>query len=422
MQIKPKLPFQGFTREMWENLALAALLLVYLLQVVFELVWKNECANLAVDFCAFWSVGHIANTTGYAGVYDLNLLAQVQQPLFPTSLDSSLFATVPVPYLPVFIVLFQPFAFLDPIPGFALWSLFNLVGLIVYLSFFARKMTGQPLKSHFLLMFLLSLPVFLDLFWGQVNLWLMICAGEFFRAMLAGKKYRAGMWLAGLLLKPQLLFLVVPVLLLQRSWKSFISFGLASIMVLAVSLGLAGFNGIYDLIALWFGYTKGLPTNGPEIMMNWRMVAVNLNSLFPSSIGWAVVIAGSIITVGMTLFLWRSSIPVNSPNFGVALLGMFAATGAIAWHSHLSTSMILIPILIVLHKQGIFPQRIFSFWVFLPPIIKFLTFFLAALIQFSILPVGATTLLNFSFGLCGLTLNMCFLVWAYRRIHLLHPK
>ncbi len=417
MREKPRMPFQGFSREMWENLALAAMFLFYFFQVVFDLFWNNVCANLAVDFCAFWSAGHIANTTGYAGVYDLNLLAQVQQPLFPTSFNTILFATVPVPFLPIFIVPFQPFALLNLFPGFALWSLFNLTGLIVYLCFFVRKVNGQPLKLHFLLMFLLSLPVFLDLFWGQVNLWLMICTGEFLRAMIASKEYRAGLWLGGLLLKPQLLFLIVPVLIFQRSWKSLVGFGLTAIMVLMTSLSLAGFNGIYKLITLWLGYTKGLPTNGPEIMMNWRMVAVNLNSFLSPDIGWSFAIAGSIITAIITFYLWRSSISIASPNFSIALLGTFAATGAIAWHSHLSTSMILIPILVILYKQGIFPQRIFLFWVFLPTIIKFMTFFLAVLIQLSILPVGLTNLLNFAFGLCGLTLNICFLAWAHLKLH-----
>ena len=59
------------------------------------------------------------------------------------------------------------------------------------------------------------MPVFLNFFFGQVNLWLLICAGEFFRAFLSAKPLKAGLFLGGWLLKPQLLILIIPFLLIQ---------------------------------------------------------------------------------------------------------------------------------------------------------------------------------------------------------------
>ena len=65
-------------------------------------------------------------------------------------------------------------------------------------------------------MLLISLPVFLNLFTGQVNVWLVVCVGEFMRASISGREFRSGLWLGGLLLKPQALLLLAAGLLMRR--------------------------------------------------------------------------------------------------------------------------------------------------------------------------------------------------------------
>lgn len=416
MSAKQSFSSQNSATDRWINLALMSMAVFYIVQIAFDLLWKNACANLAVDYCAFWSAGRVANTSGYTGIYDLNLLAQVQRPLFPASLDPKLFATVPTPFFPAFILPFQLFALLQPLPGFGLWSLINLLGFGGYLYFFSGKLLGYPLPRRLFLMFLLSLPVFLDLFWGQVNLWLMVCMGEFMRAMLEDRPYHAGLWLGCLLLKPQILILIIPVLIIQRSIKVLGGFAIGGVIIFLASVGLAGLNGIYALVKLWFGYAKGLPTNGPEIMMNWRMLALNLNNYMPSAIGWTLAVVGIAVTIGMVISIWRFPIRVDSPNFHIAVLGLLAATGLVAWHSHLSSLMIIIPSLLILYEQKRFPERMFFFWVFLPPAVRFIVFILAILIQASVLPTDFSGLLNFALGLSSFVLNIYILFWAYSRV------
>lgn len=53
----------------------------------------------------------------------------------------------------------------------------------------------------------------------------------------------------------------------------------------------------------------------------------------------------------------------SSPSYAIALLGTFAATGALAWHSHISSAMILIaPLSYLSQPQERLPAKVLSGW------------------------------------------------------------
>ena len=74
---------------------------------------------------------------------------------------------------------------------FWVYSAISLAAIILYLWFFAKKMGsggGKNISTGMLVMLMLvSYPVFQNLFWGQVEVVLLICPGEFLRNA-AGKK------------------------------------------------------------------------------------------------------------------------------------------------------------------------------------------------------------------------------------------
>jgi hypothetical protein len=409
------LPFQNMTPAGWQNLALVAVSVFYLLQVGFDLISHNMCGNLAMDYCAYWSAGKITNNSGYADVYDLNLLTQIQKSIHPQGNNLSIpFDVLPIVYLPIFVIPFQVLSLLSLESGFWVWTLLNLIGFIFYLHFFTKEITGKSLSFRLGLMLMLSLPVFLNLLWGQVNIWLGICVGEFMRAILSKKPFRAGLWLGGWWLKPQLLILIVPILLFQRSIKAIAGFAASTAAVLIVSFSLINVNGFLNLLNLIFGFAKGMPSNGPEIMMNWRMLGLHISFFSGPIIGWIVIIIGIILTLYATSIICKKTILTDAaaPQFTVALLGIFAATGAITWHAHLSMSIILIPPMIYLYTQKQFPEKLLLLWVFMPITIMFIVYILAALMQTKILPPSTAELLNLLAGLRGLILNLVFLAWA----------
>ena len=156
--------------------------------------------------------------------------------------------------------------------------------LILYLRFFIKDLTSKQVQPRFMVLIVISYPVFLNFFWGRINVWLAICVGEFMRMAIKGKPFVSGLWLAGLLMKnPQSLVLILPVLLLQRSWKKLVGFAAGTIAVLVISLGLSGIQGVRALFDLWLKYAAAIPTNAPENMVNWRMLGIQLGFVMPSS-------------------------------------------------------------------------------------------------------------------------------------------
>ena len=404
-------PFQGITVYGWMRLACAALAMCYLLQVAIELVWHNTCGHLAIDYCATWSAGRVANAYGYARVYDLNTLGQVEASIAPTSATYAI-AVSPIAYLPIFIVPFQLLSKLDPAPSYWLWVVANLLILVLYLRFFIRRTTGSRLSPTILTLAMLSLPVYWNWFDGQVNVWLVICAGEALQAGLAKQPFREGLWLAGLLLKPQLLILVVLVLIIQRAWRVLSGLVVAAFAALALSWLMIGTPGYKSLLGLWLGFSRGMPTNDVSIMMNWRMIGTTLGALSTPLVEWITIAAGSLATLVASVFLWQGRPDIQSDEFGIAWLGLLAAATVFAWHSHVHTAMIVLPSLLYLAARKALSFKILACWVIVPTALYFAAFFTASLIQTGLLPASMSFLVNFARGVGEFAMSVFLLIWA----------
>jgi Protein of unknown function (DUF2029). len=393
----------------WQNIALLTLVIFYLTQFSLDLfVWKIMFGNLGGDYSAYWSAAKIANESGYVDIYELDKLEEIQRPLSPPELP---FGIRPVAYLPVFILPFQFFALIDPYVGYWIWTLLNVIISIYYLRFFIQRITGQPIENRLLFMLLLSLPFFTNLFFGQINIWLMICIGEHLRAALAGKPFQAGLWLGGLIIKPHYLIVIGFVLLFQRYIKILAGFTVSSALITGLSFLMIGIDGFKALLELWFGYANSLPTADPFIMMNWRMVGINLALHFGSFAGWFIAIIGMAITLAMVVYLWRKRIAIESSLYPIALMGTIAATMSLTWHSHIFSGVIVLaPLAYLAQKDQQLPEKTLFNWVFIPPIIQFVVIFLAILIRGSGWHAGP--MLNLLNSGSQLWANMVLLYWT----------
>lgn len=409
--MEKRIPFKNLNVQNWQNLALFALLGFYFGKIILELYANNLFNTIGSDYLAFWTVGHIANTHGYAYIYDLSLLARIQKPFHEIVVTDNVYVPIPAPFLSFFIVPFQLLAILNAKTGYAVWSILNLIGLIFYLRLFIRDLTSGQIQPRLMALLVISYPVFLNLFWGQINVWLAICVGEFMRASMKGKPFVSGLCLAGLLIKPQSLVLILPVLLLQRSWKKLAGFTTGTIVVLVISLGLAGLQGMHALLDLWLKYASAIPTSAPETMVNWRMVGIHLSSIMPPTIAWVVASMGLIATIIIAVFLlWQEKIIDSSPKFPIAFLGILAATLAATWDSHMNIMLIILPPLLYLVIQNKIPLSMVNYWSFGPP-----TALLLAFVFFAFSKSGLILIFNFEglfLGLCGLAINLTLLAWS----------
>ena len=356
MTIKAKLPFRNMAPQAWQNLAVAGLLFFYLIYTLLEVILHTMCGQIGVDYCDYWSAGRVANLHGYAEIYNVQILGQVEKSILPATTDPSRIAVVPFPYLPIFVLPFQILSLLAPEIGFWIWNAINLIIFFFYLRYFTRSLNQRPPSTRLMILMLASLPVYLNIFSGQVAVWLTICVGEFMRAFINKRPFRAGLWLGGLLLKPQILVVVVLVLLLQRAIRILAGLATSSLFIIIVSVLLSGPAGFIQILKLWLTYANGQASIWVEAMMNWRMLGLHL-SLTNPWIARGIAGFGMLATLSVTLWVWRRPLIPDMLSFPVAVMGILAASATIAWHSHIHTAMILIPPMIYLYQAKNLPQK-----------------------------------------------------------------
>ena len=403
------LPFQKLTTRGWQNLGLMIVLILYGIRIG-EGYYSNGVNSVPGDYICFWTAGKLANEAGYAKMYDLNALFEMQKNIIPG-------ATVVLPmfYLPVFIFQFQILALMPIVLSYWLWTLLNLFFLIMYLCYFLKRI-HTAIPNRILFMMMVAFPVFQNFYAGQINLFLFLAIGEFIHALMCNKQIHAGIWLALLLLKPQTLILILPVLLVQKNWKTMVTFGITSLLVLLISFILIGTKGLNGLSVSWLVESIRNSTVAPENMANWRMVAIRAGGLTTPIFGWVLAGAGIASTVFFAFALWRKPITVDSPNYILAWFGTISATNLIAWHSHAHMAVILIPLLCYLYARNLLPTKIINAWCFLP----FLCLLAGSLIVlfYAILTpiILPTTMADFLLSLGLLIAMYYFLIWSYFKI------
>jgi hypothetical protein len=406
------LPFQKLDSQRRINLALFAALIFYLMQFGLALYTNNLFNTLGSDFLGFWTTGYIANTQGYPHIYDADLVSKIQKPYHEVSETDNIYAPILTAFFPVFGLPFQFLALLQPKPAFAIWSFLNLTVLVFYLNFFIKDLTHKRIHLGLLALLAISYPVFHNTFWGQTNVWLLVCIGEFMRALRCKKPFIGGLWLAGMLAKPQTLILLIPTLIIKRSWRAVAGFTAGMLAITTLSFILAGTQGLNGLMNVWFGFASGIPTNAPEHMVSWRMIMVQLNVIANSNISKIITIIGISATLLASFFIWPKSDTVCSREFPAALLGFLASTAAVTWHSHVHMMLVLFPPLAYLAVQNRIPSNIINFWSFGPPITLMLSYSCLIFAKFNLLPEFGYE--GFFFALWGFIFNLSILAWIIK--------
>lgn len=421
MDRKGKVLFSNFKSENWVNLILFAIFCFYV--VYFSAAFNY--GHFGVDYMAYWSVGKIADVKGYSEIYDLNNLRSVQtQELNDSSLQAepgnSSVPLFPVPYFSFFLLPFQLLSRLSLFNSFWIWTILNLVILVGYLVFFIRRTNpGSRVNReslYFLALLLISYPVFFNLTCGQVEVFLLVCTGEFIRYAISKKPIYSGIWLGGLLLKPQLLILIIPIILIMRNWRVLMGFIISSGIILITSTLLSGFAGMKALVNLWTKFSADLTTSYPEAMINWRMIGVNLNDLFNTSLGWLITGLGLILTLIAVYFLIKHKPPYGSPQWVMIMLGVFSATLAITWHSHYHMAMILIPFLIYALLNKLLLEKIITLWAIVTPV-AWLVILIIEILFLDMTNINISNINGIIIGFLGFIFNLVILISTLQFIY-----
>ena len=303
-----------------------------------------------------------------------------------------------MPYLPVFVLLFLPLRIPGFTAGYIFWISLNLLILVYYLLRFSRALGVQP-GGFQLLQWVVCLPVIVNLYLGQMNVFLMLCLGEFTLALLRDQKSRSGLWLAGMLIKPHTLPLLLLGLLISCQWRVLLGFLAGALIVIAGSVALAGLDGVRSSVMLAVEFAGPLIKTAPT-MMNWRALALNLSTLIRDGLAWVIATAGMILVAVTALYLWLRRNDLSVTGKIVLILATYAGTLTIAWHSHFYLLIPLIPLLVYLDSHRVLSQSVRSAWLLGPPVWFILVYL-----------VDPSRSRNF-FGLGMLALSLFLFVWA----------
>jgi len=353
--------------DYWKNLILFAAICFFIVYII----GSFGSRSVGGDFLGYWSVGKIADQKGFSEIYYLENLRRTQLEAldrlgYSGLADENLYSTMPAPYLSFFLLPFKYLSRIELIYSYWTWTLLNLAILIGYLVFFLRRtspgFTSKVSSLKLLLLMLFSWPVLINILEGQVTVFLLVCAGEFIRSSVAKKPLLAGIWLGGLLLKPQLLILIIPILVIKRDWKLLGGFCLASGIISMISFSLSGFSGFNGLLNLWLKQSGGMLLSNPRAMMNWRMIGENINAFMNTSFGWVVTVLGMVLTILAGYFLIRRKPSFGSLEWVMTMLGIFSTTLAITWHSHAHMAMILIPFLMYASTYKSLAKKVIFLW------------------------------------------------------------
>ncbi len=314
---------------------------------------------VGLDFRTFYTSAQIAQSEGFASIYNLETQQEYQLRLYEdyrTNADVPAFETVPTPYFPVFLLPFFIFLPFSPSTGFSLFTFLNIAGFILYMRRLVTQFGVREEKGWVIAASLTAVPVFFNLFYGQINILLLVALGEFLLAAKREQGYRSGLWLSLWLVKPQALLFILPWLLFSRKGRNLAGFCIGALTIFLASTILAG----WDWPILWFKllilYPQNLATTNPLAMMNWRSLVLHLEQFSPSWLAWTVGLLGMLITTYGVLRTWPRN--KTEQHFELALLANLAGTFAVTWHSHLhmATTM-LVPLIALLGSNQLSYKR-----------------------------------------------------------------
>ncbi|RME35361.1 MAG: DUF2029 domain-containing protein [Thermoflexia bacterium] len=209
------------------------------------------------DFTAFYTGGAIVRQGLGPRLYDLALQTRIQQAILG---PGRVFYDGVLPFNnpPHFALVMAPFSLLPLGVGYWLWAALQILLLALVL----RRLTGMV--SHWsrtdrwllLSAFFAWFPLFLNILYGSLSLFLLLCWLEFYQALRRGDDFRAGIWLAPAAVKPQGALFLALVLLGGRRWRALVSAGIAGAAIVGVT-AIAFGPSIWPDYLRWLAATSG---------------------------------------------------------------------------------------------------------------------------------------------------------------------
>ncbi len=328
---------------------------------------------LGADFLAFYTGGMFYLDGTLETIYDLaylhaglgvppevyfpNQLSFQQQIIGPDLLAHSPFVNPPFTAL-----IYAPFAWLDYIPAYIAWTIFNLLVLFIASQIIRTELPwfkNFPSYKVYLGCFLFF-PTIACFLYGQATSIILVLYCLCYRDLRNGNDFRAGFVLGLLAFKPQLAIGIAFVLLIKWRWRSLLG-GITSVSII---LGYSYFV-MPDEMQAFLKVSPSLtdfirstyyPTWGISSFIGFSVLLFdNLNPVISNILTASL----TLLTLGLLLWLWKSTKWLeDKTQWDIAMAVTFSWGILISPHLfYYDLMLLLLPIAIIIHHMAYIYSR-----------------------------------------------------------------
>ena len=324
--------------------ALATICVLFYLTLFWRIVAEGEMFHrLGFDWTMFHAQAMTLRERGGQRMYDLSETDGYLRQLSTYYHGPAEFQTAqPVPYPPWFAAAVVPFTVPPPPIGFALWEAASVLAA-VYLAYRVRQFLPELGLPGAAVAVLAAVPVATALYMGQVALLLAIPVAEMLVSFRGGRDFRAGVWLAVLLIKPQYALVFGLLILWKKRYQALAGLAVGTLGLLfvgALAAGIPAFVGLLSALRE-MGEFRG-PFGGPAWMMNWRSIVLAVRPGIGDQAGFALVSSLSLLTMALSLLPWRGRWQPDSPSFAPRFCLLTLGALISSYHSHLHGAALLV--------------------------------------------------------------------------------
>jgi hypothetical protein len=269
-----------------------------------------------IDFISQLTGALVVQNGNGTRLYDLDIQRDAQNRIFEgyrTPLTTA--QILPYNHMPFEAIVLAPFMNLPYPLVFALWTLISGVAVGMSLGMLDGSIpVERPVGWVMSLAACSYLPLIRGLMRGQNSARVLLGLCGLYVALKRGQFGWAGMWLALVALKPQVLPVVLLALALMRYWRTLASFAGVMVGLAVVAMPFIGVAWPVDYGRLLLGVASWGDTAAidPAIMHNWRGFFANLLGPGGAGLVLPLFVVMSVVSVGVLVWVWmrmRAAMP-----------------------------------------------------------------------------------------------------------------
>ena len=239
---------------------------------------------------------------------------------------------LPFNHAPYELFLFLPLVHFSYPVAHAVWSGLNLALLVIMLRWLLPYI-NSPHSFFIAASFLGWFPTMEALRLGQDSIMSTALLLAVFVALKRQREGWAGFFLALGLYKPQLALPMAGAFLVEKRWNTLTAFGITGAMLVAVSFGMVGWDGVFDFVSILrsmhhYSYIV-YPANMPNIR-GFLYDLCGTGNLEP--LAFSVTVMISVLLYAVCMYLWRSEYDVLDPTFDLKFSLTIVTTVLISYH------------------------------------------------------------------------------------------